>query len=422
MKRTSWDTSLKHLARQNLLEDLLSPEQLTLIPRSNIARWKKESKEKYLFSELNQIIHQEIDLIKKLNQSSKIKRLIQSYFHLSDTLHKILFQVKNIKPILKSQKEVIVNAIEKVKHIIPIENAIKIFNISRSTFENYKSIVIYKCSPSYFKWCTKRFSNQLLAKEVLTIKSYLTHEQYQYWSKSSTYLKAIRDNALKCSLSTFYKYARLLGFENKALRKKSDSYAPVRTTKPNELWCADVTIFKTKNGQKFHIHLLMDHFSKMILAYRITQRSSAKIIKELLQESILKYKPDKFTFLTDGGSENVNNTISSFLNKTNIPVKHLIAQKDVVFSNSMIEAAIKVIKHQFLYHRKISSTNKLLNDCDTLMLNYNNQRPQWSLKGNTPTECYNGKTMDFSQYTTTFAEQIALRVIENRRISCGKCQ
>ncbi|WP_282083935.1 hypothetical protein, partial [Aquimarina aggregata] len=69
--------------------------------------------------------------------------------------------------------------------------------------------VIHKCDQSYFKWCTKRFVNQLLPSEVNTIKKYLNHQKYKHWSKASIYLKAVRNQNLSCSLSTFYKYCRL---------------------------------------------------------------------------------------------------------------------------------------------------------------------------------------------------------------------
>jgi putative transposase len=46
-------------------------------------------------------------------------------------------------------------------------------------------------------------------------------------------------------MTTFYKYCRLLGFKNRPRKRKSDDYQPLKTSTPNEVWCADVTIFKT---------------------------------------------------------------------------------------------------------------------------------------------------------------------------------
>ena len=70
MKRVSYDTSIKHITRHGLLQDILTKEQIALIPSSNISRWKHESDNKYTHSEINEILTQELDLFKRLNQSS----------------------------------------------------------------------------------------------------------------------------------------------------------------------------------------------------------------------------------------------------------------------------------------------------------------------------------------------------------------
>jgi putative transposase len=419
--RKSWDTSIKHITRNGLLNDVLTSDQIASIPRSNISRWKLESDDKYSFCEINDIIKQEVELIKRLNQSSKIKKINESYFKLADTFHEVISKVKGVKSLIKQQKEIIVDTIEQVKDIVPINKALKVFNISRSTFENYKSILIHKCDASYFNWCTKRFPNQLLSIEVNTIKTYMDDENYKHWSKSSVYLKAVRDEKLQCGISTFYKYCRLLGFKNRPKRKKSDDYDPVRTSKPNELWCADVTIFKTADNVKHYIHFLIDHYSKMILGYRIEKSSSALAIKSLIQNTCLDHQPKKLQFLTDGGSENVNSTVANFINSADIPIKHLIAQKDVVFSNSMIEAINKIIKHQFLHHKEIGDGNHLTNIMKEIIPIYNTVRPQMSLGGNTPEETFSGLSIDISRYTSNFNEQKALRRQLNKQNACKIC-
>ena len=171
--RQSRDTSIKHLVRNGVLCHVLTQEQISSIPSSNLSRWKHEADDKYQYSQINKIIKKEIDLIKRINQSSNIKKINQSYFKLCDTFQHIISNLKDIKTIVRDKKEHVVNAIEKVKEIVPIEIALKVFNISRTTFHHYKSIVIHKCEASYFHWCTRRYSKQLLSKEVLSIKKYM---------------------------------------------------------------------------------------------------------------------------------------------------------------------------------------------------------------------------------------------------------
>lgn len=420
IKRHSWDTSVKHYFRKGL-ESHIPVELRNKIPSSNISRWKQESENKYMGCEVADFINQEIDLIKRFNQSSHIKKTVEGIFKLTDAFHVILSEVKGIKSLIKNQQALVVNTIEAVMDYIPINLALKVFNISRTTYQNYKSMVIHTCEASYFKWCSKRFSNQLLSTEVITIKNYMEHETYRFWSKSSVYLKAIRDKSLSCGLSTFYKYCRLLGFSNFKPHRKLDYSNSLKTTKPNEVWCADVTIFKTADGIKHYIHILMDHFSKKILGYRVECSSSGKAIRALLQDAYLKYRPESTMFLTDGGSENVNTKVGLLLNSLNNNIIHRIAQRDVLFSNSMIEAFNKVLKHQFLYPHNIGSRKQLEKVLHEAIIIYNNHKPQINLGGNTPTETFNGVPINLKKYSSGFKDQQLIRIAQNKRNSCKKC-
>jgi len=56
-------------------------------------------------------------------------------------------------------------------------------------------------------------------------------------------------------------------------------------------------------------------------------------------------------FLADGGCENTNSNVASLLESLSHSLVHKIAQNDVLFSNSMIEA----FKYEFLYLKTIAS-------------------------------------------------------------------
>ena len=246
-------------------------------------------------------------------------------------------------------------------------------------------------------------------------------EDYMHWSKSSIYLKAVRDGAVSICKSTWYKYCNLLGFKKRGsfpLKK----YTSLITTRPNEFWCADVTIFKTSDGVKHYIHFLMDHFSKKILGFRIEKSNSALAIKSLLVDALSSCtSKDDIKLLTDGGSENVNRTVADLLKMSEINIKQVIAQKDIKFSNSMIEALNKVIKHQFLLPLQLASLKQLLEALTKAVEVYNNERPQFNLGGNTPSETYSGIPIDFSQYSIHFKEQKLARLAQNKKNTCNSC-
>jgi putative transposase len=422
LSRISWDTNVKHYIRNGLFDNL--PDTLkTKIPKTNKHRWEHEEDNKYIGCEVASFIKEELELIKKIGASSNSKKVMEAYFKLSDAYHEITGSLKGVVKQIASQKEKIVNAIELAKEFVPIESALKIFNISRATYHNYKTLVINKCDASYFLWCVKQYPHQLLKKEIIQIKNYMENKTYSHWSKSSVYLLALRNKEISFCLTTFYKYSKLLGYGKPRHLQPKIKYSSLTSYRPNEIWCADVTILKTEDGKKQYIHFLMDHYSKMILGYSVENSSSPKAIKNLLHEAYLKYKSKTaITFITDAGVENVNSTVQEFLSTTNPDIKHLIAQKDIPFSNSSIEAFNKIIKHQFLLPQNLEDRKQLVNALAEDVPVYNTFRPQLSLQGNTPEETFSGKAMDINHYKTHFENQKIMRITQNQENKCTACK
>jgi putative transposase len=200
-------------------------------------------------------------------------------------------------------------------------------------------------------------------------------------------------------------------------------YKPLVSNKPNQIWCADVTILKTTDGTKHYIHFLMDHFSKKILGYTVESSAKPKAIKTLLQQAYSSYKGlQTIRFVTDTGVENVNTTVKEFLATTNPKIIHQIAQKDITASNSKIEAYNKIIKHQFLLPRQLYCLKQLLQALAIDVPMYNNIRPQLSLQGNTPVEAYSGKAIDIKTYKTHFVQQKQHRLAQNQQNKCAICR
>ncbi|WP_310554486.1 DDE-type integrase/transposase/recombinase [Flavobacterium sp.] len=420
--RISWDTSVKHYIRFGLYDNLPSSIQNKISP-TNKHRWINESDSKYLGCEVSKFIKDELALLKRTGQNNNAKRILEGYFALSDTYNDILSSVGGIKKQLANQKEKLVNVIENLKEFIPIDTALTVFNISRATYQNYKNLVLNKCGSSYFEWCVTNYPNQLLKNEVSKIKHYLENKDYQFWSKSSLYLLALRNKEVSVCLATFYKYAKLLGFNGNRHLQVRAKYSSLKSYYPNEIWCADVTILKTSDGAKHYIHFLMDHFSKKILGFAVEESSKPIAIRDLLKEAYSKYKNKlPIQFVTDAGIENVNLTVKDFIATTNLGIKHLIAQKDIPFSNSKIEAFNKIIKHQFLLPKPLENRKQLLLALDEVVPIYNGIRPQLSLKGNTPNETFAGKALDSAVYKTHFEQQKALRIAKNQKSKCNSCK
>ena len=84
----------------------------------------------------------------------------------------------------------------------------------------------------------------------------------------------------------------------------------------------------------------------------------------------------------DGGSENINEEVDKLIEAG--LMFRTIAQVDVDFSNSMIEALLHRMKNRHLYRVPLNSVNKLENETSFYINESNDNMPHVVLKGATP--------------------------------------
>lgn len=124
----------------------------------------------------------------------------------------------------------------------------------------------FACGQSVVGLCHKKYFQQLTPIEVTKIKSYCEDGKYQYWPLMSIYYKGLKDKVFQFRLATFYKYAKIMGLTRKSKR----NYRPtkgLKSSKVNEYWNADITIFKTADNVKHYIYLVMPVPKYIFLAF-----------------------------------------------------------------------------------------------------------------------------------------------------------
>jgi hypothetical protein len=169
-----------------------------------------------------------------------------------------------------------------------------------------------------------------------------------------------------------------------------------------------------------HIYVLKDKYSRFILQATASLDYSSSITFQNLSRGFEAHDRNRGNteqeLMCDGGSEN-KGKVDGLLIERNI--QKIIAQKDVVFSNSMIEAVNKRIKYDFLYWRTFPDFESLNEYLPTLVGEYNN-KPHSALFGFTPQEVFNGLVPSKEAFKT-FIKQKTKRREENASKSCAKC-
>jgi len=135
-----------------------------------------------------------------------------------------------------------------------------------------------------------------------------------------------------------------------------------------------VSVFKIA-GIKYYIYLLSDNFSRNILSWKVSEKLSASIRVQTIREAYAIASENSsdlnVDLIVDGGSENNNEAMNSFIEEDQINIHKLIALRDIDFSNSLIEAHFSIIKYRYLYQMNIENKNQLIKAMEFLVHDFN---------------------------------------------------
>lgn len=427
-QRKTYDTRVKYLVRKGLLPDLYRKQ----IHRSLIWKWERESPDKYIGYELNNNIEELYELMKKISMDDKMQKTLKAFYRVNKTLKDIIGSGKDYLKKIREHKFQIVDAINRSKVTLGIKRAIKLFGISRSTFRTWAMETYYRCGQSLTQLCNTSYPQQLTVKEIHKMHKMLSDEKYLHWPIISVAYYGMKNLILKAHPNTWYKYARLMKIKRKRHKKIHRKYEEgVRANAPNEKWHADITEMQTADGKISYIYFVMDNFARYITSWRVADRICAKIRLDTFAETIEKAgikpvtarqrkKKNATELIVDGGSENNNKAVKTFIEK--YPVDKVIALKDILKSNAMVESVNKIIKYDYLFPKQIQNQTQLINYMESFVVpDYNDKRPHGSLHGLTPLEAYRQKKVNFKKIRDKMIEAYHERIKFNQTHSCMGC-
>ena len=264
--RISYHTELKCLARENLLALEISE----LIPRSNLWRWKQEPSEKYKSFDLNLKGSQDYALIRSFSQNKNAKGVYSCFVRLSKFFIDLAQGIPKFHKCVQEQKIQVVKIIERVKKLLGINNVLRVFNISVSTYRQWSLETFTSCFHSIVNRCNRIYPTQLSGSEISRLKEKLLDPSNQYWPISSIAFASLRNNTLPLSLNTWYKYAKRLGINRpRPSDRRKKRVEGIRAVSSNQIWHADITRFVTPDNLVHYIYLVVDNFSRKILSWRV---------------------------------------------------------------------------------------------------------------------------------------------------------
>lgn len=392
------------------------------IPYSTISTWRATDYTVLVGHELRALHEEAVEQYEVFLVHKHLKKTVR-------VLTKVWLAVSTvILPVLQRQKKyahLFVEEIQRLFTVIPKDLALRLAGISFSSFYARLAAIKTRCGLSPLDLCLKRHPLQLATGEVIKIKRLFADERYACWPAVSLYYEGLRKHRLYISLSTFYKYVNLLGLKRRFPKafKKTEG---LRACRPNQYLHVDTTLWELECGIKAAIAFVSDNYAKAVLGWSLSLKHDAENVKQALDMSIKTihlYHPGLLcaTLVADGGGENHALTIEELLRQTKRPeITKVIAQKDIVFSNSPVEAVNKIMK-RYLRHYKPQNLETLKAVLAAAVKDYNEQRPHGSLEGLTPMEAYAqpAKAIDFAEEKQRAR---ALRIEQNRIANCSGCR
>jgi putative transposase len=346
---------------QMYLAGVLPPDAYKNIPRSTLCSWRKQDYSNLVGSELARFLEEQQQLAIDMYQYKKLKRINEAVHISYLAVTKILDSVRSKKSLFRKNKHIILKAIDQIQPLLDFKKALVYFGISYQQYYGWKNKL--KCPDSPVGLCRRKHTRQLTQEEVDAMKNYMTNPDFFHWKIPSIHAKMIRDGTAYFSQTTFYNYAHQLGLMVPHLNSRRKKYKEgIRASRPLEILHMDVTILTLGDHTKAYIYFIQDNFSKAILGWITSRNLSAKIACKNLKEVYHKYlkNSDKVTqLITDGGPEDQGEVCNFTLDEQNT-LQQLIAQRDIVFSNSMVEALNYSVKYSFLYTVNLPDFNSLV--------------------------------------------------------------
>ena len=127
------------------------------------------------------------------------------------------------------------------------------------------------------------------------------------------------------------------------------------------------------------------------------------------------------TVVVDAGVENLNAGVDELIESG--WMRRVVALKDITFSNSMIEAWWRTLKHQWLYLNTLDSAQAVQRLVAFYVSEHNTHIPHSAFRGETPDEMYYGQGAEVAEKLKQAKQQARIdRIHANQARTCLLCQ
>ena len=278
----------------------------------------------------------------------------------------------------------ILRAVDRAREFVPLRALLRFLRLSPSRFHAWQRLQ-YACALDDQSSCPHTSPHRLTPREVLAIKDMVTALEYRHVPTGTLAVLAQRLGTVWASPSTWYHLVRKFGWRRPRLRvHPATPKVGLRMTRANEMWHIDTTVIRLLDGSRAYLHAVIDNFSRRILAWRVAETFAPANSVAVLVEASRTATPSETTpvVLADAGVENVNAQVDELI--TAGVLRRVLAFTELKFSNSMIEAWWRSLKHHWLFLHSLDSVTTVRRLVAFYVQEHNTVLPHSAFRGQTP--------------------------------------
>jgi len=197
-----------------------------------------------------------------------------------------------------------------------------------------------------------------------------------------------------CSVKTMYRilHEKKAVYERRPIRTHPKNAMPILSASCiNQLWTWDITkIPGPIRGVFFCLYVVMDIFSRYIVAWHLSETESAKTAEWVIREAAEKHgvKPDELTLHADRGSPMISRTLAVMMEDLGITKSH--SRPRVSNDNPFSEAGFKTLKYHRDFPERMESIHEGNGFLTGLFHWYNHEHFHKGIADFTPAQVFSG--------------------------------
>ncbi len=402
---------MRHLIARPLLK----------IPRSTIRSWIHRGPPDVVAGDL--VAHDYAELAAELERLRRRTTLLGAIVGLLVAMlrvSKVQFDYERLPE--GDAKRILLRAIKRAGKVLPLNTALRIAHLSASRYHGWRRTEA-GCDLDDQSSCPRVVPARLTPDEIESMRKMVESDDHRHMSLRALALHAQRIGKVFASPSTWYRLVRKASWRRPRNRiYPAKPKIGIRAKAPGELLHLDVTIIRLLDGTRAYLHAVIDNYSRRILSWTLEERLGSGGTCWILREAVVQLNacPDHAMVLTDSGSENVNGAVDDLLSGEKLT--RVLAQVEITFSNSMIEAFWRSLKHSWLYLHSLDSIAGLRRLVEFYVKAHNEVVPHSAFEGQTPDEVFFGigdeVPKNLSDARKKAREQ---RMNANRTAQCDVC-